>query len=82
MNRRTRRAMTREIGADAQEKMANQVAQFGKLPEKCSACTQPFDKKDRQMLDSWKVIVRQEVVRLFCPHCIDKTKEALDNGNN
>ena len=82
MNRRTKRALKKEAGAEAQEKMAQQVAQFEKLPEQCSTCAAAFDKKEREMIDSWKVVVRQEVVRLFCPSCVNKTKEALENGSN
>ena len=81
MNRQMRRALKKQVGGDAQEKMSHQVAQFGKLPDKCSACAAPFDKKERSMVESWKVVVRQEVVRLFCPECVDKAKEVLENGD-
>lgn len=82
MNRRTKRALKKQVGAEAQEKMAEQVGQFNKLPNKCTACSEPFDKNEKEMIDSWSVVVRQDVVRLFCPHCINKTKEVLDNGDN
>ena len=78
MNRQQRRAMKKQVGAKAQEKMANQVAQFGKLPQACDACAKEFDKKDKKMVQSWSVVVKQEIVRLFCPECIQKTKEVLD----
>lgn len=78
MNRETRRAMKRQVGAKAEEKMTSQVAQFGKLPRQCDACKESFDKKDKDMVQSWSVVVKQEVVRLFCPDCIDKTKEILN----
>jgi len=29
------------------------------------------------MVFSWSVVVKQETVRLFCPECIEKTKEVL-----
>tara|TARA_R110002020_G_scaffold336634_2_gene552068 strand:- start:311 stop:580 length:270 start_codon:yes stop_codon:yes gene_type:complete len=80
MNRSTRRAMKKQVGAKAQEKMANQVAQFGKLPQACDACQKDFDKKNKDMVQSWSVVVKQEVVRLFCPDCIEKTQEVL-NGS-
>ncbi len=81
MNRKTRRAMGRQMGTDAQEKMSQQVANFGRLPEQCSACTEPFDKKDREMIAAWSVVVKQDVVRLFCPECIKKTQEIIENGS-
>jgi Zn finger protein HypA/HybF involved in hydrogenase expression len=81
MNRRTKRALKKELGGSAQEKMANQVAQFGKLPEKCMTCDAAFDKKDKEMIKSWNVVVRQEEVRLFCPECIKKTQEVLEDAS-
>jgi len=81
MNRKARRALKRHVGADAQEKMATQMEQFGKMPQSCDACQKEFDKKDREMLQSWRVVVRQEVVRLFCPDCIKKTQEVLENAS-
>ena len=81
MNRKQRRTLKKQMGADAQEKMSTQIAQFGKLPEACDVCQKDFDKKDREMIASWSVVVKQEVVRLFCPECINKAKEVL-NGSN
>ena len=78
MNRKQRRAIKKHVGQEAQEKMADQVALFGKLPEMCNICQKEFDKKDRDMVNSWSVVVKQEVVRLFCPECINKAKEAID----
>ena len=76
-----KRALKKELGGPAQEKMANQVAQFGKLPEKCMTCDTAFDKKDKEMIKSWNVVVRQEEVRLFCPECIKKTQEVLEDAS-
>tara|TARA_B100000242_G_scaffold236641_1_gene176506 strand:+ start:244 stop:501 length:258 start_codon:yes stop_codon:yes gene_type:complete len=81
MNRATRRAMKKNISKDANEKLSNQVAQFGKLPESCDVCSEPFDKKNKEMVKSWSVVVKQEIVRLFCPDCMDKAKEVI-NGSN
>ena len=81
MNRQQRRALKKQASSPAEQKMAQQVTQFGKLPEQCSACEKAFDKKDRSMIESWNVVVRQDVVRLFCPECIKKTKEVIDASN-
>ena len=78
MTRKQRRAIKKHMGQDVQEKMADQVALFGKLPEMCNICQKEFDKKDRDMVNSWSVVVKQEVVRLFCPECVNKAKEAID----
>ena len=82
MNRKQRRALSKHMGTEATENFAQKISQFGKLPEQCSACQKEFDKQDRDMLQSWSVVVKQDVVRLFCPDCINKTKEILENATN
>jgi len=79
MNRTIRRALKKEMGQESAENLSQKISQFGKLPSQCSACTEPFDKKDRDMLASWSVVVKQEVVRLFCPECIKKAQEVIEN---
>ncbi len=78
MNRKQRRALQKQTGEDGANKIANTVAQFGNLPQQCNACSKEFDKKDKEMVQSWSVVVKQEVVRLFCPECIRKTQEILN----
>ena len=78
MNRATRRAMNKKMGEENTENIAEKISQFNKLPDACSACQETFDKKDKTMAQSWSVVVKQEVVRLFCPECIKKTQEILD----
>lgn len=77
MNRKQRRAMNKHMGKQVTDDLAQKVSSFGKLPEVCNACQKEFDKKDKDMIQSWSVVVKQEVVRLFCPDCIKKTKEAI-----
>tara|TARA_B100000131_G_scaffold292269_1_gene306588 strand:+ start:44911 stop:45174 length:264 start_codon:yes stop_codon:yes gene_type:complete len=78
MNRKQRRALNKHMGKDATESMSQKISQFGKLPQQCTTCEKEFDKKDKDMVQSWSVVVKQEVVRLFCPDCIQKTKEAIE----
>jgi len=80
MNRKTRRHLEKKIGKDATKNAVEKISQFGTLPEKCDACHESFDKKDKAMVQSWRVVVRQETVRLFCPDCIKKIKENLDGS--
>lgn len=84
MNRQQRRALKKHAGTKAQEKMSQQVAQFGKMPEQCQICQKEFDKKNKEMVESWSVVVKQEVVRLFCPDCMNTAKEVIgvSNQNN
>ena len=80
MNRKQRRAAERKRKkGDPEQLMADKVHMFGRLPENCDACQKTFDKKNRDMVFSWNVVVREDKVRLFCPECISKTKEVLDD---
>ena len=81
MSRSERRRIEKLIGKESNEKLAEKIFQFKQLPEACTACTEPFDKTDKSSLQSWSVVVRQETVRLFCPTCIQKTREVLKNVN-
>jgi len=78
MNRKTRRSLEKKMGKDASDNLAEKIFQFNKLPEQCSACQKEFDKKNKDMVQSWNVVVRQETVRVFCPECIKKTQEIID----
>ncbi len=55
----------------AEKDLKEKLNMFDKLPDECVACYAPFDKKDRDMVQSWHVIVRTKegVVRLYCPAC-------------
>jgi len=41
------------------------------LPDQCSNCEKPFDKKSREMAMTWKVVAREERKHLICPTCWD-----------
>ena len=55
------------------------MMQFDKLPNQCSACTKPYDKKDKQMAMTWNVVVREKenIVRLYCPDCWQLANDAI-----
>ena len=65
-----------------QEQLAKQMNMFDRLPEACDACGKEFP-KTREAHMSWRVTVRnkEQTVRLFCPDCINKTKEIVENNN-
>ena len=83
MNRKQRRTLKKKLSKPEQE-LAQQVALFGMLPDSCSACQKSFDKKDKDMVFSWSVVVhnKTEAVRLFCPECIEKTKELIEQNDS
>ena len=81
MNRKQRRAMKKQLKKQegAEEAMADQIMMFEHLPDECSACLKPFDKKDRDMVFSWSVVVRkdEQQVRLYCPTCWETAQKAI-----
>ena len=70
MNRKARRTMEKKMGKESSQKLAEKIFQFEKLPDECLACLKPFDKKSKEMVTTWNVVVRDEnTVRLYCPDC-------------
>lgn len=70
-----------EVRKDVEKNLAKQMNMFDRMPDKCDTCSKPFDKKSKEMAQTWIVVVRneQKLVRLFCPDCVNKVKEHLPN---
>jgi hypothetical protein len=83
MNRKQRRAMEKKASL-AEKTISQKVALFGFLPDKCDTCYESFDKKDKEMVTSWSVVIHQEAekVRLFCPACVGKAKKVFKEKEN
>ena len=83
MNRKQRRAREAQIRKDGNEELSAKIGMFGKLPEECTACESLYDKTDKEMVTTWKVVVRKEdktnPVRLYCPTCWSTAQEVLTN---
>lgn len=71
MNREQRRAAARRARKEGNPELEEKITLFGKLPNECMVCEAPFDKGNKQMVQSWNVVVhdRKEQVRLYCPSC-------------
>ena len=81
--RKIQRQKAVEAKKEVEKELTNKIGMFGRLPDECSACQKPFDKKSKEMAQTWIVVVRNEekLVRLFCPECVDKVKEFLPDEN-
>jgi|TARA_R110000851_G_scaffold324828_2_gene492405 hypothetical protein len=79
VNRAARRRLKKKNGGN--EKLAQKISSFEHRPDACSACSAPFDAKSKEHAQTWRVVVREKPTRvsLFCPQCIEKTKEILDD---
>ena len=71
LGRKIRRKQAKEKKKIAEKEMAQKIGMFDKLPDECLVCSKSFDKKDKDMVQSWCVIVRAESkkVNLYCPEC-------------
>ena len=75
LSRKIQRKKQKEASKDMKEK----VKLFSKIPEFCNMCEKPFDKKDKDQVQSWRVVVRdkEKRVNLYCPTCWDHANELL-----
>lgn len=67
MNRKQRRAFGKQVG----EKASSTIDLILSIPDKCSVCQKDFDKKSKEMANTWFVDVfsEQKMVILTCPEC-------------
>jgi len=80
MNREQRRAAQRQAKKDGNEELSEKITLFGKLGDTCLVCDKPFNKKDREMVMTWNVVVREkeDKVNLYCPECWSGAIELLN----
>ena len=52
---------------------------FDRLPEKCLTCFSPFDRKNKEQVQSWFVVVKnkEQKVHLYCPDCWHKAQALM-----
>lgn len=67
------------------EAMKSKMDSFSKIPDNCTACEKPFDKKNREQVFSWMMQIHKEenIYNLFCPECygdyFDTEEEVITN---
>ena len=67
----------RQKEKDAKKEFTKKVGLFTKLEDHCLVCQKDFDKKNKEMVMSWSVVVKEDKVRLYCPECWDKAKKTI-----
>ena len=84
LKRKIEKSQKRKKTKEAQEKVSEKLGMFDRIPDACLICEKSFDKKDKDMVFSWSVVVHNETeaVRLFCPECIEKTKELIEQNES
>jgi len=84
MNRAQRRAAQKsrkKRGHKSDKEIDKVVGMFDLLPDQCSACLAPYDKKDKEMVTTWNVVVKEQekVVRLYCPDCWNTARQIIQD---
>jgi hypothetical protein len=75
MTKRLTRKMNRKgltkVKRQVEKEMAEKIGLFNQIQDQCLICHAPFDKKNKEQVQSWYVIVRKEEnrVNLYCPPC-------------
>ena len=77
MNRKQRRAAKKK-GMDPVA-IEEKIALFDKLPDQCMTCELAFDKKDKEQVTTWNVVVREtrELLGYIAPTVGTKHKKLL-----
>lgn len=70
--RRKKQLAERKAAMKAARQAGNEVANaISSMPTKCDECSAPFDKKDKQMINHWRIAVYDDGrVNLVCPDCV------------
>ena len=64
----------------AEKELKEKMFMFDKLGDSCMTCGKPFDKKDREQVQKWNVVVRrkEKKVNLYCPECWTKAQDIIE----
>ena len=91
MSNNLKRKIKRKKKRQAQKEMAAKISLFGLLGDQCLVCAKPFDKKNKEQVMSWSVVVKKEEnqVNLYCDVCwnkavniVDEFKERVEERND
>jgi len=76
VKRNKEKKLKKEMGKDISKK----IGLFNKMGDSCLACKKPFDKTDKNQVQSWYVTVRSEsdTVRIYCPDCWDNAQKIVE----
>lgn len=81
MNRKQRRIKQRSLKKNKKlNELDTKMGLFELIPEDCILCHAAFDKKDKEMVSTWRVSVREKekTVKVYCPPCWEKAQNLLD----
>ena len=62
----------------AKKELQKKVGLFHKLEDHCLVCQKDFDKKNKDMVMTWSVVIKEDKVRLYCPGCWERAKKLIE----
>jgi len=74
-----KRKLKRTAQQNSQKEFSKKMGLFNKLSDFCLTCNKSFDKKDREMVMTWNVVVnrQKDEVRLYCPDCWNQAQKII-----
>lgn len=63
---------------EAKKELQKKIGLFNKLEDHCLVCQKDFDKKNKDMVMTWSVVVKEDKVRLYCPECWERAKKLIE----
>jgi hypothetical protein len=71
------RKLQRNKEKELDKEVSKKVGLFNLLPDKCHICEKPYDRKSKEMAQTWfvNVFADEKIVDLFCPDCWSKVNE-------
>jgi len=76
LQRKLNRKKFLEDKKEAEKEIANKIRGIF-LPDQCSVCSREFDKKSREMAQTWRVVAKEEQKRLICPDCWELIEKSI-----
>ena len=70
------KALISGVKKEMKKTISEKASMFSRMPENCAVCNGEYDKKSKEMAKSWRVFVKKDEIRLYCPQCFAKA-EAL-----
>ena len=62
----------------AENALAAKLNKFDRLNDKCLICDKVFDKGNKEMVQSWSVVVSADKINLYCPTCWKRANTVAD----
>ena len=72
-NRILKRSKDKQVKKNAKQTLKNLERVISETEKRCKICSENFDPKSPESLDTWMVRSSQEGTYLFCPKCFETT---------